>query len=147
MNDSTSFYPSVQVDGEGAGVVSQAGAVVLVETVKAIGLDRALSGALRRWRKPLAVHDPGKIVLDQVLSLALGGDCLADVDRLRGQPGAFGPLASDAKVSRLISTLEKDRTAVLARVNAARAELRKDAWAAAGEGFSGERGPVRIPRS
>lgn len=37
--------------------MSQAGAVVLVETVKATGLDRAFNGALRPCRKPLDIHD------------------------------------------------------------------------------------------
>ena len=32
------------------------------ETIRAAGLDRALSEALSRWRKPLAIHDPGKII-------------------------------------------------------------------------------------
>jgi hypothetical protein len=30
--------------------------VLLTETVRAAGLDRALSVALERWRKPTAVH-------------------------------------------------------------------------------------------
>ena len=57
MKKATGFYPRVQVDAAGAGVVSQAGGVALVETVRASGIDRALSAALAPWRKPLAVHD------------------------------------------------------------------------------------------
>ena len=72
------------------------------------GLDRALSTALAPWRKPRAVHDPGKIILDLALALALGGDCLADVAMLRAEPGVFGPVASDPTVSRLIDTLAAD---------------------------------------
>ena len=53
--------------------------MLLVETIRTSGLDSALSAALRPWRKPLAVHDPGKIVLDLAVALALGGDCLADI--------------------------------------------------------------------
>ena len=56
-------------------MVSHAGAVLLVDTARAAGLDRALSVALGGWRKPTAVHDPAKIVLDLAVSLALGGDC------------------------------------------------------------------------
>jgi hypothetical protein len=40
------FYPRVGVDAAGSQVVSQAGGVVLVETVRAVGLDRALSAGL-----------------------------------------------------------------------------------------------------
>ncbi|MCA1222314.1 transposase, partial [Streptomyces sp. 8L] len=45
--------------GELWAVVSQAGAVLLVETVSRAGLGRAVSTALAPWRHPRAVHDPG----------------------------------------------------------------------------------------
>jgi hypothetical protein len=60
---------------------------------------------LTPWRKPRTVHDPGKVVLDVALAVALDGDCLADVGMLRAEPAVFGPLASDPTVSRLIGTL------------------------------------------
>jgi hypothetical protein len=43
---SIGLYPHVQTHTSGIGVVSQAGGVALVETVRAAGLDRALSTAL-----------------------------------------------------------------------------------------------------
>lgn len=61
--------------------------MVLVEAARIAGLDRALSAALSRWRKPMAVHDQGKVITDLTLALALGGDCLADVAVLRCEPG------------------------------------------------------------
>ncbi len=64
--------------------MSQAGAVLLWETMRATGLGRGLSEGLARWRAPRAVHDPGKIVADLAAALALGGDCLADIAVLRG---------------------------------------------------------------
>ena len=64
MKKATGFYPRVQVDAAGSGVVSQAGGVTLTEVVRVSGIDRALSAALSRWRKPTAVHDPAKVVLD-----------------------------------------------------------------------------------
>jgi hypothetical protein len=67
--------------------------VLLVETVRKTGLDQAISTALAPWRKPRAVHDPGKILLDVALAVALavalGGDCLADVAMLRAEPDVF----------------------------------------------------------
>lgn len=132
MSHSTGFYPDIQVDDRGAGIVSQAGTTLLIETLRAVGLDQALRDGLRPWHKPLARHDPGKILLDQVLSLAIGGDCLADVDRLRDQPRTFGPVASDPTVSRLLTTLAAEKTAVLTALNTARARARAAAWAAAG---------------
>lgn len=86
-------------------MISQAGAVLLLETVRKTWLDQAISGALAPWRKPRAVHDPGKILLGGALAVALGGDCLADVAMLRCEPAVFGPVASDPTVSRLIDTL------------------------------------------
>ena len=86
-------------------MVSQAGSVLLVETVRKIGLDQAISAALTPRRRPRAVHDPGKMLVDLALAVALGGDCLTDVAMLRAEPGMFGPVASDPTVSRLIETL------------------------------------------
>src|SRR6266851_8182698 len=48
-----------------------------------------------RWRPARAVHDPRKIVADLAVTLALGGDCLADIAMLRAEPGLFGPVVSD----------------------------------------------------
>ena len=69
----TGLYPRVRVDTSATAAVGQAGGVLLTRTVTVTGLDRFLSVALSRWRKPLAVHDPGKIITDLALSLALGG--------------------------------------------------------------------------
>ena len=74
MKKATGFYPRVNVDAAGSGVVSQAGGLALTETVRASGIDRSLSRALVPWRKPLAVHDPAKVVLDLAVTLTLGGD-------------------------------------------------------------------------
>jgi hypothetical protein len=102
---SIGLYPQVQADTNGTAIVSQAGGVALVETARVAGVDRALSGALGRWRKPMAIHDPGKVITDVAVALALGGDCLADVALLRGEPAVFGLVASDPTVSRTIDTL------------------------------------------
>ena len=100
MSKRSGFYPCPIVDTAGSKVVSHAGGLLLTETVRAVGLDRALSAALARWRLPFAVHDPAKIVLDLAVALAVGGDCLADIAVLRAEPGVFGPVASDPTVSR-----------------------------------------------
>jgi hypothetical protein len=133
MRNSTGFYPRLRADATGEKVVSRGGAVLLVETVRKIGLDRALSAALAPWMKPLAVHDPGKIVTDLALSLAIGGDCLADVDQLRAEPAVFGRVASDPTVSRLVDRLAADPDRALAAIGAARAKARSAAWELAGE--------------
>jgi len=127
------MYPRVRLDAAGAGVVSQAGGVTLVETARVSGLDRGLRAALSPWRKPTATHDPAKVVLDLALSLALGGDCLADVAVLRAVPGVYGLVASDPTVSRTIDALAGQAPAVLKAINAARAQARAAVWALAGE--------------
>ena len=104
-------------------------AVVLVETIRTAGFDELMSVSLRPWRKPLAVHDPGKIVLDLAVALALGGDCLADVGVLRAEPGVFGPVASDPTVSRLVDALAADADRALMAIEAVRAQARARVWA------------------
>ncbi|AVZ70943.1 IS1380 family transposase [Streptomyces lunaelactis] len=121
-------YPRVRVEGGGRGVVSQSGAVLLVETARKTGLDQAISTALTPWRKPRAVHDPGKILLDVALAVALGGDCLADVGMLRAEPAVFGAVASDPTVSRLVGVLASAGPKALAAIRTARAQVRERVW-------------------
>jgi Transposase DDE domain group 1 len=127
------LYPRVHADTSGAGVVSQGGGVALVETVRVAGLDRALSMALARWRKPLARHDPAKVITDLAIALAVGGDCLADVALLRAEPAVFGAVASDPTVSRTIDALAADPKRALAAIEAARSAARARVWMLAGE--------------
>ncbi|CAG6391172.1 IS1380 family transposase [Streptomyces cocklensis] len=121
-------YPLVRSEGGGRAVVSQAGAVLLVETVRKSGLDQVISDALAPWRRRRAVHDPGKILLDVALAVALGGDCLADIGMLRAEPAVFGPVASDPTVSRLIDTLAAAGPNALTAIRNARAEAREHVW-------------------
>jgi hypothetical protein len=120
------------VSPDGRGLVSQAGAVLLWETMRVTGLGRGLSEGLARWRAPRAVHDPGKIVADLAAALALGGDCLADIAVLREQPELAGPVASDPVVSRLVSALAGDLPRALKAIRSARAAARDRAWTLAG---------------
>ena len=132
MKQNTGLYPRLHVDTAGSAAVGQAGGVLLVETIRAGGIDRSMSTTLRPWRKPLAVHDPGKILLDLAVSLALGGDCLADVNLLRAEPVVFGPVASDPTVSRLIDILARDADRALAAIETVRAGARARVWGLAG---------------
>ena len=135
----------IAVSADGRGLVSQAGAVLLWETMRVTGLDRHLSEGLARWRAPRAVHDPGKIVTDLAAALALGGDCLADIAVLREQPHLAGPVASDPVVSRLVRTLAGDVPRALKAIRAVRAGARERAWALAGDAAPGaDGGPVII---
>jgi len=61
------FYPCPDIDTTATTVVSNAGTLLLAETIGKVGLDRALSAALEPWRPRLAVHDPAKVLLDLAL--------------------------------------------------------------------------------
>ena len=97
----------------------------MTSMVKGSGIASGLSEALAPWRKPFAVHNPGKILTDLALSLATGGDSVSDIDRLRHQPEVYGLIASDPTISRLFRTLSTVRPAkALAAINGARATAR-----------------------
>jgi hypothetical protein len=128
------------VSADGRGLVSQAGAVLLQETMRVTGLDRGLSRNLARWRAPRAVHDPGKIVADLAAAVALGGDCLADIAVLREQPQLAGPVASDPVVSRLVAALAGDLPRALKAIRDARDAARERAWSLAGGAAPGSDG-------
>jgi hypothetical protein len=143
----TARRPKIVVSGDGTGIVSHAGAMLLTETARVTGLQAGLSAGLGRWRATRAVHDPGKIVADLAVAVALGGDCLADIGVLRAEPALFGPVAFDPVVSRLIGRLAADAPAALAAVGAARAAARERAWQLAGTAAPGAGGgliPVDI---
>ncbi|MEU0942423.1 IS1380 family transposase [Streptomyces canus] len=144
MREPISSYPRVRVQGDGRQVVSQAGAVLLLETVRKTGLDQAISAALAPWRKPRAIHDPGKALVDVALAVALGGDCLADVATLRCEPAVFGPVASDPTISRLIDTLAASGEKALQAIRSARSEVRHRAWSLAGENAPDADGRVTV---
>jgi alkylation response protein AidB-like acyl-CoA dehydrogenase len=120
--------PWLSVIAGGESLVSHAGGTLLVEAARRSGLAKQLSARLGPWRRPLATHDPGKIVLDLAVSVALGGDAACDVAVLRAQPRVFGPVASDPTVSRLIATLAGDADQALAAINTARAAARERVW-------------------
>ncbi|WP_354531093.1 IS1380 family transposase [Nakamurella sp. UYEF19] len=133
MSNPTGLYPRLTVDTTAKRVVSQAGAVLLVAAAGKVGLDRELSRALAPWRKQSAVLDPGKILLDLAISVAIGGDCLADVGLLRAEPSVFGRVASDPTVSRLIDALAATPETALSAINQARAAVRQRVWMLAGD--------------
>ena len=129
----TAAYPQPRHDAGATRVVGQAGGMLLTKTAVVTGLTHGLSTALAPWRKPFATHDPGKILSDLAITLALGGDCLADVALVRSEPDVYGKVASDPTISRLISLLAADAPTALKAINDARAEARARAWLLAGE--------------
>ena len=56
MSKSTSPYPRVSAAASGTGIVSHAGAALLLRAAEKTGLTSALSTELADFRKPLARH-------------------------------------------------------------------------------------------
>jgi hypothetical protein len=106
----------VHVGLGGESLTSSSGAVLLLRAAAVSGLVGSLSEALSPWRSTRGVHDPGKVLLDLAVAIALGGDCLADVAVLGAQPELFGSVASDPTVSRLIDRLAADPDAAVAAI-------------------------------
>ncbi len=128
----TQWRPWLSVVTGSESLISSAGGVLVVQTARVCGLERALSAGLRPWKRTRAIHDPAKILLDLATTVALGGDCAADIAVLRAQPGVFGPVASDPTVSRMVDQMALAGTDVLTAIRAARATARAWVWQRAG---------------
>jgi len=117
--------PVITADGE--GIVNHTGALLLKELADRMGLTDDLAEALSWARVRRSAYDPGVILRDIAVTLANGGDCIADLAALRGQATLFGNVAPDVTAWRSVrNTAPK----CLAGIKAARATTRARAWAA-----------------
>ena len=88
---------TVEVRADGEGLVSHAGAFLLTELADRIGLTAALSEAMAPSRERRSAHDPGRVLRDLCVSIADGGECVADLGVIRGQEALFGHLFAVAE--------------------------------------------------
>ena len=51
-------------------------------------------------------HDPGKVIADLAVTIAGGGDALANLLGLRLQPDVYGPVASVPTAFRVIDAID-----------------------------------------
>ena len=116
---------TVEVTADGVGLVSHAGAALLVELADRVGLTGALSQALECTRERRSAHDPGRVLRDVAVMLADGGDCVTDLEAYRGQEVLFGPRASETTTHRVIKSIDES---LLDEVRVARASARSRAW-------------------
>jgi hypothetical protein len=116
---------TVEVTADGEGLVSHAGAALLVELADRVGLTGALSQALAPARERRSAHDPGRVLCDVAVMLADGGDCVTDLEAYRGQERLFGLRASESTTHRVLKSIDEP---LLERVRAARADARGRAW-------------------
>lgn len=116
---------TVEVRADGEGLVSHAGAFLLVELTDRLGVTAALSEAMAPTRERRSAHDPGVVLRDLAVSVADGGDCLSDLGVLRGQEALFGAVASESTAHRVIKSID---ALVLEAIRFARAKALKRAW-------------------
>lgn len=119
--------PRLSVTTGGKGVVSHAGARLLVDLADELGLTENLSVAMAPTKSRRRGHDRGEVLVDLAVALADGATTISDMRVLGDQPGLFGAVASVPTTWR---TLEAMDDATLDRIAEARAECRKAAWAA-----------------
>ncbi|MGO2718264.1 MAG: transposase, partial [Brevibacterium aurantiacum] len=129
----TRTYPRLYIDTAPSNALGHPGGLLLTETVHTSGLGHHLKAALAPWKKPFAVHDPGKILLDLAITLGLGGDALSDTTAVRDEPDLYGPVASNPTITRIIQFLASDVDRGLAAINQARAAARTRVWELAGQ--------------
>jgi hypothetical protein len=121
----TARFGTVEVTADGEGLVSHAGAALLVELADRAGLTGALSEALAPTRERRSVHDPGRVLRDVAVMLADGGDCVTDMAAYEGQARLFGAKASETTTQRVLKSVDER---LLERVRAARAAARARVW-------------------
>jgi len=116
---------TVEVRADGQGLVSHAGAFLLVELADRLGLTAALSSAMAPTRERRSAHDPGVVLRDLAIAIADGGDHVSDLGVLRGQEALFGAVASETTAHRVLKSVD---AGLLEAIRAARAEALRRAW-------------------
>jgi hypothetical protein len=116
---------TVEVTADGEGLVSHAGAGLLVELADRVGLTAALSEVLAGTRERCSAHDPGRVLRDVAVMLGDGGDCVTDIDAYRGQERLFGAGASETTIHRVLKSVDGH---LLDQIRAARATARARVW-------------------
>jgi hypothetical protein len=117
----------LKVSADGANVVSHAGVRLLADLADAVGLTAGLSAAMAPTKRRRRGHDRGGVLLDVALSIADGGEAIADLATLRNEPTLFGEVASDSTAWRTLAAVD---AAALERIAVARAAARRRVWAA-----------------
>lgn len=116
---------TVEVRADGEGLISHAGAFLLVELADRLGLTAALSAAMAPTRERRSAHDPGVVVRDLAVAIADGGDHLSDLGVLRGQEALFGAVASETTAHRVLKSVDPG---LLEALHGARAVALSKAW-------------------
>ncbi len=123
--DVTSTVP-VRVEGGGEQVVAHVGLHALGRFGDRLGLGEELSAAvIAGGDQRLVGHDRGKVLTQVMVMLAGGGECCADIEYLRSQPGLFGAVPSDTMVWRTFDRVDESTLGYLWQAVAA---VRAQVW-------------------
>src|SRR5437660_6203326 len=123
----TKWRPALKVTADGKGLATHAGSRLLAEMADRSGLTDALSEALAPMCKRRRRHDPGKVISDLAVTIAGGGDALANLLGLRLQADVFGAVASVPTAFRVIDAIDDT---LLAAMRQARSRVRRSLWGA-----------------
>jgi hypothetical protein len=99
---------TVVVTTDGAGLVSHAGTALFSQVADELGLTKALSAGLAPLKQRRRGHDPGRVLRDLAVTVADGGECVADLAVLRDQQELFGGVASDSTAYRVVEKIAAD---------------------------------------
>ena len=122
---------TVEVDADGAGLVSHAGTALISQVADKTGLTASLSAGLGSVKQRQRGHDPGRVIRDLAVMLADGGECVSDLGAVREQEPLFGVVASDSTAFRIVQKIAADPD-LLAAVRTAHARARAMVWELAG---------------
>lgn len=139
MHHSTHVFPALSTQPTGQALVSHAGLSVLTGFLNAVDFRALCEDRFSQFVPATATHRPGKILRTLALSLAAGGQQVTDIDQLRAAPELFGPVASDATISRFMSCIKDQPEAFEYGFATMTRSLRTKVWAAAGP-----RNPARL---
>jgi hypothetical protein len=118
------------VSADGRGVVGHAGVLLLADLADRAGLTGGFGDALAGLRRRNAGHDPGRVAVDLAVTLADGGEAIADLAVLRDQGELFATVASDATAWRVLRGIDQT---LLEELPQARAAARETCWAQTAE--------------
>lgn len=115
----------VVVEPGGTGVVAHVGLHALGSFADRLGLGDALSSRIP-WSGPgFPIHDRGKVLVQEALVLAGGGESCLDIEHLRIGGDLFGSVPSDTTVSRMFHEISPSTREGIAT---AMAEMRAEVW-------------------
>lgn len=100
MTSLPTVFPSLPITFTGQSLVSHAGSKILADFTDALGFRHLCEDRLGQFVPSGASHRPGRLMGQLALMLAAGGEHVSDLDMFRAQPAVFGPVASNATVSR-----------------------------------------------